>query len=211
MFLRLVLALACGASLGCATIAPRAHLNGMRYSPVGELGRADAARADFQQAIAQQLHALDESEQLVGLSPEVELYERNVPPGLTLSDFGEVAATPGGGFEVLGSFTVSAAHGFPMLFNDYTSVGRKAYCYWQTPLTWVTLGVWMAVPLNYPCWSRWLSRAEGIGLVRAMAKAADANVVVLPWGLADREESFYRAVGVFVRRHAASPPVGASR
>lgn len=211
MLPRLALALCCSAAVGCATISPRAHVDGMKFTPVGELGRADAARAAFQRTITQRLEALTESEQLAGLSPEVELYERNVPAGLALSDFGDVTAAPGSGFEVVGDFAITAAHGFPMLFNDYSSVGRKAYCYWQTPLTWVTLGVWMAVPLNYPCWSRWLTRAEGIGLLRAMGKAAGADVLVLPWGLNDRQDIFHQTAGVFVRRLAATPPPGASR
>lgn len=85
------------------------------------------------------------------------------------------------------------------MFSDYSGLGRKLYCYPQTPLTWVTLGLWaLVVPLNYPCWGQSLTREEGLGLVRSAARAAEADVVLLT-GLSADDKFFYGAAGFLLR------------
>jgi hypothetical protein len=149
------------------------------FEPFAELAIADEARATFRSKLEESLVALSESHELEYLHPEVKVVERTLPPGVNLKD-GVITATPESGLQVLGELVVSAQKANPFLFPDYESVGRKVYCYPQAPLAWVTLGLWsLLVPINWPCWGRALARPEGIGLLRAAAAAAGADLVIL--------------------------------
>ena len=72
---------------------------------------------------------------------------------------------------------------FTAKFIDYRETWRKAVCYWQAPLEWVSLGLWSIVPLSYPCFPSqpYLSKNELIVDVQNAAKAAGADVVVLTY------------------------------
>ncbi len=88
---------------------------------------------------------------------DVRVFLDSLPEGVQLHD-GKIAVDPAR-YEVLGE--VSAApkgSGFARMnvwFYDYPEdeSWRKGLCYWQTPLVWVTLGIYLFVsPINYPCW-----------------------------------------------------------
>lgn len=165
--------------VGCAALHPRAQLKGVNFQPFAELNDADKARETFRSKLEASLAPLEKSSELARLSPEVMVIERSLPPGVTLKD-GVIATTPESGLRVLGELDVYGQTANPFGFPDYESVGRKVLCYPQAPLSWVTLGIWsLVVPINWPCWGKGIERAEGVGLLRAAAAAAGADVIIL--------------------------------
>ena len=88
---------------------------------------------------------------------DVKVFTGSVPDGITLSSNGQVTADPAR-YEVLGEVSASPNGGalsrFGAWFYPYPEdeSWRKGLCYWQVPLTWITLGfyAWIA-PWQYPC------------------------------------------------------------
>lgn len=80
----------------------------------------------------------------------IEIFVGKIPAGLTLKEH-VIYVDEGAPYEILGRATVVLNSGSAATFPDYKDGWRKPLCYWQAPLTWVTLGIWMLIPLNYPC------------------------------------------------------------
>ncbi|HCF56663.1 MAG TPA: hypothetical protein DFS52_01535 [Myxococcales bacterium] len=90
------------------------------------------------------------------VAKEVEVAIGRLPAGLTLDTAGNLKVEDEERFTVLGSARAVGAGADFLVFQFYPYAEdeswRKAYCYWQVPLTWLTLGVWSFMsPLHYPC------------------------------------------------------------
>ncbi len=88
---------------------------------------------------------------------DVRVFLGTLPEGVQLHD-GKISVDAAR-YEVLGEVTAAPkGSGFARMnvwFYDYPEdeSWRKGLCYWQTPLVWVTLGIYLFVsPFNYPCW-----------------------------------------------------------
>jgi hypothetical protein len=104
--------------------------------------------------------------------------DETVPPGVVIH--GDVLSVEDGyPLTIVGRYDFFGPQGGPWTFSDYKSTGRKVYCYWQAPLTWVTLGMWaLVVPVSYPCWTENLTQDERVVQIRLVAMAAGGNLVV---------------------------------
>jgi hypothetical protein len=153
------------AGTGCAPTFSKGSFQGIgEYDP----------RAN--QAVADRYRALQEAPPAEAAGVKV-LYE-TVPEGLEVK--GDVVSVADGyPLVILGKYGLAGPVGGPWAFSDYKSTGRKVYCYWQTPLTLVTLGLWaLAVPVSYPCWTKSLTQEEWIDELRLLAVAAGGNLVL---------------------------------
>lgn len=196
-------------SVGCASLHPRAQTSATRIDFMGEADEVEAARTRYRERMAQTLGQLAEPQALASLSTEVVVLEKTLPAGIEVVG-SVVTAQPHSGLKVVGTLDVTPEIASPFLFSDYDSPARKAACYWQTPLTWVTLSMWaLVVPLNYPCWGKDLSVPEAYGLIRASAQAAGADLVVLTKILRSKD-TFVSARGILLR-DATAEPAGSSR
>jgi hypothetical protein len=108
----------------------------------------------------------------------VTVLDETVPPGVVIH--GDVLSVEDGyPLAIVGRYDFFGPQGGPWTFSDYKSTGRKVLCYWQAPLTLVTLGLWaLFVPLSYPCWTENLTQDERIAQIRLVAMAAGGNLVV---------------------------------
>ncbi|MDB4940546.1 MAG: hypothetical protein JWP97_80 [Labilithrix sp.] len=162
------LALAAGALLvlnGCAPTYSAATFRRMgEYDP-----RADEAVS----------HRYRELQEVPPARPaEVRVLLDTLPEGVAI-DGNVVSVRPGYPLTILGHYDLQGPVGGPWSFPDYKSTGRKVYCYWQAPLSWVTLGLWaLVVPVSYPCWTKDLTREEWASELRTLAIAAGGNLVV---------------------------------
>ncbi|MBL9039924.1 MAG: hypothetical protein JNG84_15505 [Archangium sp.] len=170
-------------SSGCATLHPRALGESMRFEAFGEAGDVRLQHREYEKNLAAATQDL-EPEALVDAAPEVKIFERALPTGVTVKE-GVISASPESSFDVVGTFTyvppARETNLFALVwFNDYSGVGRKILCYPQVPLEWVSLGMWGVLsPTAYPCIARGPTQDEGYGLLRVAAKAAGASVAVI--------------------------------
>lgn len=150
---------------GCAPTFSKASFQGLgEYNP----------RAN--QAVADRYRELQETPPPEAARVKV-LYD-TVPEGIEVK--GDVySVAQGYPIEILGKYGLAGPVGGPWAFTDYKETGRKVYCYWQAPLTWVTLGIWaLAVPVSYPCWTEDLTQEEWVDELRTLAVAARGNLVI---------------------------------
>lgn len=205
MTLRIAFSLLAFGLTGCASLHPRAQLKGSSVTFYGESGEVETARKNHEVSLKGTLSTLEENAALAKLAKNVTVLEKTLPPGVEVN--GNVISTkPDSGLTVVGTIDVSPARATPLWFSDYQGAGRKVACYWQTPLTWVSLGLWaLLVPTSYPCWGTELAVDEGYGLLRASAEAAGADVVVLTeiW---KSEEKFFSAKGYLLRSSKKAAP-----
>jgi hypothetical protein len=79
--------------------------------------------------------------------PRVKVLVNTIPEGLELKDH-VLAVQKGYGHVILGKIAVSPDWGF---FPGYEESWKKPVCYPQRVLAVVTLGVWMILPISWPC------------------------------------------------------------
>ncbi|MGA9523300.1 MAG: hypothetical protein WBV82_17665 [Myxococcaceae bacterium] len=196
------------AGSGCATMHPRAHAEGFQFEAFGDATEARQQAKTFRTTLQKEVQEL-EPEQLAEVQRDVKVLERSFPTGVGVKD-GVIAASAESGYEVVGTFKFNPDSGTSFWFADYSSVGRKIYCYPQVPLTWVTLGLWQIfVPLSYPCMApARIPLEEAYGLVRQAATAAGANTAIITdvRKAEDAEENVFRLEGIFLRFKAAPAP-----
>lgn len=82
--------------------------------------------------------------------PNIEVWVGKIPAGIELHE-GVISVKDGVPYEIIGKATLVLNAGSQFGFPDYEQGWRKGLCYWQAPLTWVTLGLWAVIPVNYPC------------------------------------------------------------
>lgn len=82
--------------------------------------------------------------------PGIEVWVGKIPAGIEVRE-GVISVQEGVPYEILGKASVMFDSGSQFAFPDYEDGWRKGLCYWQVPVTWLTLGLWAVVPLNYPC------------------------------------------------------------
>lgn len=177
MFSRvLLLSLLASTSIGCATLRPAVSVT--RFGDVNP-------KADRELALA-----AAKSEES---AEDVRVVQGQLPEGLELLEQSTTIAVARGyeqSYQVLGTVEadygpVGSSLGITNLFwaPDYDEGWRKALCYPQVPLKILTMSLWVAVPLHYPCWATIPGEDERmeplIQHVRKGAKAMGANLVVL--------------------------------
>jgi hypothetical protein len=118
----------------------------------------------------------------------VKVYIDGLPEGMTVQN-GRLVVDPER-YEVLGRVGVTVrSPGFANIgwgFYDYApdQSWRKAYCWWQVPLSWVTIGIWAILPPYYPCWvlpesDPAVRKARRVQAIRRAAHALGADLVVM--------------------------------
>lgn len=156
---------------GCATLPPGGTF---KKSGVADLEAEQDVAKRYSEAIVEAMatgnHVPKE---------EVTVLLSAVPEGLVISD-GVIRNVEGYHHEVIGTFRTYGRAGNTFWFADYKEGWRKGLCYPQTPLTWVTLGIWMIVPTSWACSATpWLSKNDYIQASRTMAKEAGGDLVIL--------------------------------
>ncbi len=151
---------------GCATLAPGAHRQGLRIEWDAK-GASNFVETDkhWREVLQETLALLSPADLAKEAVQRVEIQPTPAPSGAEkIADFH---------FEPAGATT--------LWFAEYASSAQKAYCWWQVPLTWLTLGLWqVVVPSSWPCVVKpVLPVEEGYGYLRAAAAAAGANVIVI--------------------------------
>ncbi len=121
----------------------------------------------------------------------VKVLFETVPEGIKYEK-GTVSVEKGYPVQIVGKFTLFGPSGGPWKFADYKSTGRKALCYPQVPLTWITLGIWaLVMPTAYPCWARgFKTEEEWIEHLKLLTVAAKGNLVVAMRGRGGAAEGF---------------------
>ncbi len=155
-------------AMGCAPTYSTAQVQA-----VGEY------QSGAKEAFGQKYRELQKSEdERPSAAANVKVLDETVPPGVVIH--GDVLSVEDGyPLTIVGRYDFFGPQGGPWTFSDYKSTGRKVYCYWQAPLTWVTLGMWaLVVPVSYPCWTENLTQDERIAQIRLVAMAAGGNLVV---------------------------------
>lgn len=107
-----------------------------------------------------------------------------MPVGIHENGPGLLAVETGYQHEILGRATVRGRKGtfyFLARFLEYRDEWRRALCYWQVPLEWITLGFWSLVPTSYACHASGtpLTREEAIEDLRKAASAVNADLVFI--------------------------------
>lgn len=120
----------------------------------------------------------------------VKVMFESVPPGVK-ADNGVVSVEEGYPLRIVGKFTLFTSGGSPLFFADYKSTGRKALCYPQVPLTWITLGIWLLVPSSYPCWGNAMkTQDDWVANLRLLGHAAGGNLVLALRGAGGNAQGF---------------------
>lgn len=160
----------------CATVSNRAHT--MEYAPASA-NPEEKSRVLAAYDAARELPKNEETGQVL-------LFVETLPVGIE-STGRHIAITPASSYAMLGAFDFYAGGGSTFWFAEYASSGRKAYCYPQVPLTWLTLGLWQVlVPLSWPCIAKArVDPAYAWAQVRAIAAAAHADAAVVRLRTAD--------------------------
>jgi hypothetical protein len=111
---------------------------------------------------------------------------------------GRAGRLNGADIEILGTFDLKPDNHTPWVFADYSAFPRKILCWPQVPLMWLSLGLWIAVPTSYFCWSRTPGKRETwLGWIKQLADSAGGNVAVVTFkGKGDATES---ATGYVIR------------
>lgn len=122
----------------------------------------------------------------------VSVWRGPLPPGLIL-DEETLRVTDHDRYEILGRLSArfdpqrALLASLGLTFYRYDPPARNVWCNVQVPLGWVTLGLWSAVPLHYPCL---ISETNGPGgenrrkdqIVEALVRgtrAAGGNLLVI--------------------------------
>lgn len=116
-------------------------------------------------------------------APEIPVFLDEGPEGLRYDGY-KLVVEDGFQHEVLSKLELNP--GPPLLtsllmFPNYTSTGRKIYCYPQTILTYGTLVLWSIFsPLAYPCWGAFTSpKSELIAKVQHLTAAAGGDFAII--------------------------------
>lgn len=121
-----------------------------------------------------------------------------LPKGISLAH-GTLQVEEGYQHQVLGWFKVTRTRASPIWFYPYRGIGRKALCYWQVPLTWITLGIWMIVPTSYPCWSKnSMPVDDAVQKAKAIAESAGGDLIAGTF-LMKQGERVLGFVGIVIR------------
>jgi hypothetical protein len=156
---------------GCATLNPRVTYSGFgEADPVAEAGLLQKYRDSRADAPSE-------------AAAKVKVLVDTIPEGIEFKD-GHIAVSDGYKHRIIGKFSLTQGIGALYIgnfwFADYASGGRKALCYPQVVLTWVTLGLWMLVPTSYFCWGDiGNSKVELIDHVKKLTATAGGNVAVI--------------------------------
>ncbi|MFO0725451.1 MAG: hypothetical protein U1E65_16830 [Myxococcota bacterium] len=135
----------------------------------------------------------------------VDVFIGKIPSGLKLEQ-GILSADEGSGLQILGKAVFEASTGTQFGFPDYEQGWRKGMCYWQAPLTWVTLAIWSIIPLNYPCGvDNMRSKEDVLRATKGLVKELGGDFFVGEYTYATQDE----AAGVvgFVVKKAENTPV----
>jgi hypothetical protein len=110
---------------------------------------------------------------------DVTVVEENGKEKLELID-GSAGKFRGADIEIIGTFELKPTSHSPFAFTDYSAVPRKVICWPQVPLTWITLGIWLAVPTSYFCWSKTPgTREKWLAWVKQMVDSAGGDIGVV--------------------------------
>ncbi len=148
----------------------------------GCFGSAFRQRAEFHAAgdtdiardkkISEALSAVTKSEPA---NPKAKVYIGSIPEGIEMNN-NVVSVKAGYDYVIMGRFMIRQAD---EVFPSYDAGWKKPYCYPQRVLSVATLGVWMLVPVSWPCnvevegdKSFWVEQAK------RTADAAGADFVV---------------------------------
>jgi hypothetical protein len=157
---------------------------------------------------AQVRKELDEkSGALLAKSPksDIEVFVGKLPAGIKLEG-GVLKVEDGAPFEILGRASLLVGEGTPFGFPDYEQGWRKGYCYWQAPLTWVTLGIWALIPVNYPCGvSYWRTKQEVLTATKNLVDELGGHVFVGDYINETRDEAS-GITGFVIRKNDAPEP-----
>jgi len=87
---------------------------------------------------------------------EVKVLVDTVPEGISVND-GQISSESDYEHEVIGHFSFRPDYKRQDsdaldAFTNYKTGWRKAVCYPQVPLRYVTLGLWKIIPTSYPCY-----------------------------------------------------------
>lgn len=130
---------------------------------------------------------------------DVEVFVGKIPSGLELEG-GVLRVEKDAPFEILGRAMIDVGSGSAFGFADYEQPWRKPFCYWQAPLTWLTLGLWALVPLNYPCGvNSFRSKEEVLAATRNLVHELGGHVFVGDYLNASEDEAM-GIIGFVVRR-----------
>lgn len=135
---------------------------------------------------------------------KVKVLVDTVPEGVDVSD-GQISAQAGYAHEIIGRFSFrpdlkrtssKAMDGF----SNYKTTWRKAVCYPQVPLRYVTLGLWSYLsPTSYLCHgSMKQSKNEMINESKKITKAAGGNITTISY-IKDSENNVIGAVGYAIK------------
>jgi len=123
---------------------------------------------------------------------EVRVLVDSIPEGLSVND-GVISNQEGYNHKIFGRFSLNPNH---RAFPDYEQGWRKGVCYWQVPLTWITLGIWMTVPTYYPCYTTSYNSKEMIlDEVRRLVRIVGGDLAVITYHGVDRDDPTL-AIGV---------------
>ncbi len=120
-----------------------------------------------------------------------------LPVGIKLSE-GSFGVEEGYNHQMIGKFALGPGANL-FWFNDFEAGWRKGLCYWQVPLTWLTLTLWWAVPTFYPCFpSSYRTKLAVTRDAKTLAAAAGADTVIMGFLGGDQEDTL-GAAGLMIR------------
>jgi hypothetical protein len=121
-----------------------------------------------------------------------------LPEGIKVSE-GSFGVEEGFQHEIVGKFVIGSGAASFLWFSDFEEGWRKGMCYWQVPLVWVTLTIWIVVPTYYPCFATPVRTKIAVTRdAKALAAAADADTVLMGFIGGSQDETF-GAAGLLVR------------
>lgn len=163
----LVLTLAVGAlGSACVHVAPAAKFRSNEVKPMDDERVVD----DFENHRADPVFG------------DVVVVENDETAGLDVVD-GTLKKFRGQDIEIVGTFEMVGEFHSPFYPSDYLSLGRKIYCWPQVVLTWVTVGIWLAIPFSYGCWGKTpVDRDHWIAWTKQMVDSAGGNLGVVTFG-----------------------------
>jgi hypothetical protein len=158
------------ASIGCGSIRP--HVVYTSFGPA-DPEKDEAVVKGFEQ----QSHRTGDDDVVVLVD--------TIPEGVEIG-LGTITIKDGYHHQLIGKFGVNPGFGGGPLslywFADYETGWRKAYCYPQVVLNWLTLSLWMVVPLSYVCdGDASLTKAAVIRHMKALARSAGGDLVLMGW------------------------------
>ncbi|MEM9692304.1 MAG: hypothetical protein AAGA56_07155 [Myxococcota bacterium] len=123
-----------------------------------------------------------------------------LPEGITTNNT-SFSVEEGYQHELVGKFALASQGRFYWLvgFPEYDDGWRKGLCYWQAPLHWLTLGLWMLVPTDYACNTATArDKVTFVADVKRLAKEAGADTAIIGFLGINQEEAV--AVGGILLR-----------